>query len=286
MVAVDATLQTLQPDTTLAPLKVGADATSPTAVALPTLDAVARATLASILAELGQKLETGGEVSLSAGSLAALESITVSGTVAVSNYPASQPVSGTVALDAPTLAALETINAIVSGTVSVGNFPAFQAVTGPITDTQLRATPVPVSFPADESGLTDTQLRAAAVAVSATDLDIRNLALTDRVTNVDAAEDATLIWQTISFNTAGAQTIVVVGAAQRLRLRRFLLTGASVPDAAGDPVLTLTLGGKSLRATLLIGRFDILGDADQDLVITSSKSGQIDGTVGYTLEGA
>ena len=33
----------------------------------------------------------------------------------------------------------------VNGTVSVGNFPSSQTVTGPLTDAQLRATPVPVS---------------------------------------------------------------------------------------------------------------------------------------------
>lgn len=33
----------------------------------------------------------------------------------------------------------------VAGTVDVGNFPLTQAVTGPLTDAELRATPVPVS---------------------------------------------------------------------------------------------------------------------------------------------
>ncbi len=50
------------------------------------------ATLASILTELGQKLEAGGEVALDSATLAALESITVSGTV-TSLPPASSPVS-------------------------------------------------------------------------------------------------------------------------------------------------------------------------------------------------
>ena len=48
--------------------------------------------------------------------------------------------------------------------VSVLNFPATQAVTGPLTDTQLRALPVPVSGP-----LTDTQLRATPVIVGLRD---------------------------------------------------------------------------------------------------------------------
>lgn len=54
-------------------------------------DLATEATLAALLAELGQKLE-----------------------------------SGPVALDATTLAALETINAVVSGQVGVSNFPADQ----------------------------------------------------------------------------------------------------------------------------------------------------------------
>lgn len=51
----------------------------------------------------------------------------------------------------------------VGGTVAVSNFPASQAVTGPLTDTQLRATALPVSGP-----LTDAQIRASALPVSGT----------------------------------------------------------------------------------------------------------------------
>jgi hypothetical protein len=56
--------------------------------------------------------------------------VSVSGTVAVSNFPATQQVSGTVALDSATLAALETT------TVSVNNFPATQTVSA--TDLDIR----------------------------------------------------------------------------------------------------------------------------------------------------
>lgn len=69
------------------------------------------------------------------------------GNVAISNFPATQPVSGSVA---------------------VSNFPATQPVSGTVTvanpgltDSQLRATAVPVSGP-----LTDAQLRATPVPVS------------------------------------------------------------------------------------------------------------------------
>ena len=102
---------------------------------------------------------------------------------------------------------------------------------------------------------------------------------------VDANELRDLLYQTIDFNGAGANTIVSVSAGTRLRLRRFLLTSGD-PDAdpPANPVLTVTLGGQTLRTTALIGRFDILGTDGEDLVITASKSGQVDGTVGYTLE--
>lgn len=55
-----------------------------------------------------------GTIALDAASLAALE------TISVANFPATQPVSGTVDLSASSLAALETIQ--------VGNFPAVQPV--------------------------------------------------------------------------------------------------------------------------------------------------------------
>lgn len=139
-----------------------------------------------------------------------------------------------VSLDDASLAALETINAVVSdgggsitvdgsvgvsGTVAISNFPAETAqgltdaqlratavpvsgtvtATGPLTDAQLRATPVPVSGTVtitDGSGpvtvdgtvavsgtvpvsgpLTDTQLRASAVPVSGT-VDLGSTSLT------------------------------------------------------------------------------------------------------------
>lgn len=78
-----------------------------------------------------------------------------SSTVSVSNFPATQP---------------------VSGTVSVGNFPATQpvsiaasvAVTGPLTDTQLRATPVPISGTVTTSPVSSSTSTVVQVVVSAT----------------------------------------------------------------------------------------------------------------------
>lgn len=124
--------------------------------------------------------------------------LAVSGTVAVSNFPTTQPVSGTVAVSnfpASVEVSNDSGNPLpVSGTVGIsGTVP----VSGPLTDTQLRATPVPVSGTVtvtDGSGpltvdgtvsvsgsvavtgpLTDTQLRASSVPVSGplTDTQLR-----------------------------------------------------------------------------------------------------------------
>lgn len=54
----------------------------------------------------------------------------------------------------------------VDGTVAVSAVAGSVAVTGPLTDAQLRATPVPISGTVTTGGLTDTQLRASAVPVS------------------------------------------------------------------------------------------------------------------------
>lgn len=82
----------------------------------------------------------------------------VSGTVAVSNFPATQPVTGT----------FFQATQPVSGTLAVSNFPSSQAVTGPLTDVQLRTTPVPISGTVATGGLTDVQLRTTPVPVSGT----------------------------------------------------------------------------------------------------------------------
>jgi hypothetical protein len=112
--------------------------------------------------------------------------LTVDGSVAVSNFPATQPISAaalplpggaaTAANQNDALAALDNIFTrqgngaqhtvvdslpAVTGAVSVTNLPATQAVSGPLTDAQLRAVAVPVSGP-----LTDVQLRATAVPIS------------------------------------------------------------------------------------------------------------------------
>jgi hypothetical protein len=79
------------------------------------------ATLASILTELGQKLEPGGSVELGATTLAALENITVavSGAVAVTGMPASVG-QKTIALSLPVVLASDQTSIPVAATLAAG----------------------------------------------------------------------------------------------------------------------------------------------------------------------
>ena len=135
--------------------------------ALTVADETARADLAlivtalnNVLVELGQKLEPGQAVALDSATLAALESITaaVTGSVSVTNLPATQPVSAT-ALPLPAGAATQTTLAAVLAAL------ALVPVSGPLTDAQIRATALAVSTGLTQP-LTDAQLRASKVGVA------------------------------------------------------------------------------------------------------------------------
>jgi len=102
--------------------------------------------LTSLLTELGQKLEPGQAV----------------------------------ALDAATLAALESITAAVTGTVEVSNLPATQAVSGPLTDAQLRAAKVGVADDFQAGEVLADQTGAGAV-LTFTFAAARNLVLIQAV---------------------------------------------------------------------------------------------------------
>lgn len=74
--------------------------------------------------------------------------INVDNTVLVDGSAVTQPVSGTVTANAGSGTMLVDGSAHtqpVSGTVAVSSVSGSVAVTGPLTDTQLRATPVPIS---------------------------------------------------------------------------------------------------------------------------------------------
>ena len=92
--------------------------------------------------------------------------ITALGTVSVDNFPATQTVDGEVSLDAATLAALENTSVTVSN-----------QLTQPLTDTELRASPVQVLSSAvhDTGNSTTTPLGSNAVFLGAA-FDLTNYA--------------------------------------------------------------------------------------------------------------
>lgn len=139
-----------------AQLRAAAVPVSAAALPLPTGAATA-AGVAAVVTALGTPAQAGAAVS-------------------ISNFPGTQAVSA-LALPLPAGAATATgVAAIVTalglplqtgGAVSVSNLPATQAVTGPVTDAQLRLTPVPVTGSVT-GPVTDAQIRATPVPVSGT----------------------------------------------------------------------------------------------------------------------
>jgi hypothetical protein len=114
---------------------------------------------------LGTAFESCGGSGGGTSSIVAIDQTTPGTTngVSVTNFPATQA---------------------VSGTVGVNNFPATQPVTGPLTDVELRASAVPVSGP-----LTDVQLRASAVSTS-----VSNFPAGFNVNNIPAVSQSGPPW--------------------------------------------------------------------------------------------
>lgn len=127
----------------------------------------------------------------------------------------------------------------VSGTVTVGNFPGTQPVSGPLTDGQLRASAVPVSgsfFQGTQpvSGpLTDTQLRASAPAVR------------DDFVGGDVLADQTGAGAVLTFTFPAAVQLVVVHG-------NGLVTDVARADPfGGTPTATLGIPCADEAATYL-----------------------------------
>lgn len=113
--------------------------------------------LDTVISELSQKLEPGGEVSLSVNTLTSLESVTA----LISNLPSDFP-------DANVLAKLEAIRVLLAGQLSVNIG---------LTNAELRNSPIPISGTVTaNTGLsqpiTDAQLRASSLPVSLASIPI------------------------------------------------------------------------------------------------------------------
>lgn len=73
-------------------------------------------------------------------------------------------------------------------TINVGNFPATQAVTGPLTDAQLRATPVPVSGTVAVSNFPGASTATATVTNLSVGVTVSTLSASN------AAKTKVIIW--------------------------------------------------------------------------------------------
>lgn len=164
---------------------------------------------------------------------------TVTGAVSVSNFPATQPVSGTVA---------------------VSNFPASQAVTGPLTDTQLRASAVPVSGTFWQA--TQPVSIAASVAVTGTfwqatqPISASALPLPSNAAQETGGNLATLVARTPALGAAAAAasspvTISTETATGNITTQNLVPNGAATAGSAVE----LTLNGATGLAVQVTGTY-------------------------------
>ena len=117
---------------------------------------------------------------------------------------------------------------------------------GGLTDTQLRATPVPVSGTVSTSGLTDTQLRAASVPVAPAAASVKVTAAVTRPANVTPYTAGDVVGGVITFSSFGAsngQLIMLTSAYLRYDVAavptgmanmRLYLYDATPPSALAD----------------------------------------------------
>lgn len=185
-------------------------------------------TLAALLTELQTKLDQGGTVALDAPTLAALEQVTAT----IANLPTNYP-------DAATHTALANLLAAVQALPQV-------AQTDALTNTQLRAAPVPVNtgltIPAPQTdALTNTQLRATPVPVSGT------------VTITDGSGPVTVDGTVAVSNLPTPQTDALTNA--QLRASAVPVSLASGVQVSGsDAVAAGTLATQDATVELATGR--------------------------------
>ena len=228
--------------------------------ALTVADETARADLAlivaalnNVLVELGQKLEPGQAIALDAATLAALESITaaVTGSVSVTNLPATQPVSAA-ALPLPAGAATQTTLAAVLAALAL----------------------VPVSGP-----LTDAQIRATALAITAASLPLPAGAAADATLSPVRNRFDAVLTAKATYMTSGPHTLITPASGQALRVVWLYAQAKGVLNT-GTVLVTFTLGSKSYEFELTGSQpfahgavWD--GAANDALIVTTSSDAAV-----------
>lgn len=256
---------------------------------------------------------------LLAGTLTVTGTVGVSGSVEVVNDVGNPlPVSGTVTLDGPTLAALETITVLISAGQIVGldsaTLAALEAITvsGTValdssTLAALESITVAGTVALDAPTLAAlesiTATISGTVAVSGT-VTVANpttdpetgLAKDATLTNgtqttkaIDAAETAGLLIATFDFTATGtAQSIVAApGGTSLLRLKRISPTFA-IRSANSEPILKLKVGSViAQQGNALVGRFAITAATSANAITLDidilDAGGHVSGTVYYEV---
>lgn len=191
--------------------------------------------------------------------------------------------------DAAALAKLELIRALLDGTLTVTG-----TQTDALTDTQLRASALSVTDtnPPQTDALTNTELRAAdvavtldgeSVAVTATDLDVRDLVLSsDSVRQTQRPMSSYVA--TLTSPQTGTVAASITNKARLLRL-----DGGSKPNNTADTYCTVTIkiGATAVfTKTLQVGepfggQVCLEGDTGEDITIDMTGDGSVEFNLRY-----
>jgi len=170
--------------------------------------------------------------------------------VAVSNLPATQPVSGTVAVsNLPTMQA-------VSGTVTVGN--ASLAVTGPASNAELRAEALAVSLasaPLPTDAATQTTLAAVLAKLSSDPATQTTLAaMLDAMSRVVSSSSGYAVTPSDSTTTATPPNALWIGTGGDVRamVGGVALTYKNVPSGSVLPIRPTRIYATGTTATDMV----------------------------------
>ncbi len=159
------------------------------------------------------------------------------------------------------------------------------AVTGPLTDTELRANPVPVSGTVSTGSLTDAELRASPVPVSLTSTTITgSVAVTGPLTDTQLRATPVPVSGTVS--TGGLTDVQLRASAVPVSLTSTTITGSVAVTAASLPLPTGAATEATLAAFSTKSAAGFVPEAFDETVITYVGATTRIDTVVYKLAAA
>lgn len=155
---------------------------------------------------------------------------------------------------------------VSGGTISVDNFPASQPVIGPLTDAQLRSTPVPVSGPA-----TDAQLRATPLPVSGPLTDAQLRATPVPVVTAPTTSNTATVSQVAM--TASTNTTLLASNPNRKRaiiytVKQPVYVKFGATASATSFTYAITTANSTLEISVWTGQIDAFSTQGQTVSVT------------------